>query len=68
MNLNIIIPDGVLHQAHKVLSCPNSENRLFLFLNIKPNIFPSLMQETVGADCTGSLETPARFLKIIFTV
>lgn len=28
---------------------PNSENRLFLILNMNPNIFPSLMQERIGA-------------------
>lgn len=55
MNLSIIIPDAVLYWAHKVLSCPNSEYRLFLILNIKPSIFPSLMQE-LEQDCIGSLE------------
>lgn len=45
----MIIPHAVLLQAHKVLSCPNSENILFLILNRNPNIFPCLTQESIGA-------------------
>lgn len=41
-------PDAVLLWAHKVLSWPNAENRLFLALNTNPNIFPSAVQERVG--------------------
>lgn len=38
VNLNSKIPGAVLHQAW-----PNAENRLFIILNTKPNIFPSLL-------------------------
>lgn len=68
--LNIIIPDALLPQAHKVLSCSNLENRLFLILNVNPNVFLSLMRGEVrrveeGFVC--SLEIPMRFQRIIFT-
>lgn len=43
VNLNSKIPDAVLHWACTVLSWPNAENRLFIILNTKPNIFPSLL-------------------------
>lgn len=49
MNLKSRSPDAALLRAHKVLSWPNAENRLFLALNTKPNIFPSPVQERVGA-------------------
>lgn len=68
--LNIIL-DALLPWAHKVLSCPNLENRLFLILNINPDVFPLLMRgevRDVEQDFTSSLDIPMRFQKIIFTV
>lgn len=71
MYLNVIIPDTLLPWAHKVLSCPNSENRLFLISNVNPNVFPWLMRgemRDVEQDFISSLDIPTTFQKIVFTV